>query len=152
MISLIRIVLQNRATTGDGDGIFLPEPGSLTIRVRGDGAITSGTVTLEWAKAEKVMQAAKTGPPFAAFTVTGVWQELKTIHAPPDSETTYHTKGVRGDVYPRAVRARISQAISGGTVTVIAETRQIGCNRAQLVINVVAFHLAALSLHPMAVT
>jgi hypothetical protein len=124
LINTINTVLQNRATTGDGDAIFCPEPGSLTIRVKGDGALTSGTVTLEWAKAEQVMQAGKTGwPPFATFTVTEVWQGLKKIYVPQDSETTYPINGVRGDVYPRAVRARISQAISGGTVTVIAGQR-----------------------------
>jgi hypothetical protein len=45
MISLIQTVLQNRAMTGDGNAMFLPEPTSLTIRVKGDAAITSGAAT-----------------------------------------------------------------------------------------------------------
>jgi hypothetical protein len=87
--------LQDKATTGAGKKLVLPEPRRVRFLIRGEGPVSSGAVTIECC-----LESTKAG---------GFWMEL-----PADSGLAqYYTEEASG-----LFRARISQPVSNGTVTV----------------------------------
>jgi hypothetical protein len=92
--------LQDKATTGAGKKLVLPEPRRVRFLIRGEGPVSSGAVTIECC-----LESTKAG---------GFWMELATIRVPADSGLAqYYTEEASG-----LFRARISQPVSNGTVTV----------------------------------
>lgn len=89
-----------QASTGNGN-VFTPArmSGEFAFYVSWSAGVTAGAVTIETAD-DKDYQ--------------GTWAELGTVTAPPASrQDVLHFSGVL-----IAVRARISTAVTGGTVTV----------------------------------
>jgi hypothetical protein len=103
MIANVTMAFQNAATTGEGLTQFLPEPRYVTFRVKGNGPVTGGAVTIECCPRNM------TSTPPAGQTDTGsgkgvaVWTSLTTISVPADATVEYQANGVVG-----SVRARIS--------------------------------------------
>jgi len=92
--------LQNKATTGVGKRLVLPEPRRVRFLIRGEGSISAGAVTIECCP-----ESTKAGK---------FWMELATIAVPADNGLAqYYTEEASG-----LFRARISRAVSNGTVTV----------------------------------
>jgi hypothetical protein len=92
--------LQDKATTGAGKRLVLPEPRRVRFLIRGEGSVSAGAVTTECCP-----ESTKAGK---------FWMELATIPVPADSGLTqYYTEEASG-----LFRARISRPVSNGTVTV----------------------------------
>src|SRR6266487_3774191 len=92
--------LQDKATTGAGKKLVLPEPRRVRFLIRGEGPVSAGAVTIECC-----LESTKAGR---------FWMELATIRVPADSGLAqYYTEEASG-----LFRARISQPVSNGTVTV----------------------------------
>src|SRR5437667_9803850 len=92
--------LQDKATTGAGKKLVLPEPRRVRFLIRGEGPVSAGAVTIECCP-----ESTKAGR---------FWMELATIRVPADS-------GLAQDYTEEAsglLRARISQAVSYGPGTV----------------------------------
>jgi len=62
--------LQDKATTGAGKKLVLPEPRRVRFLIRGEGPVSSGAVTIECCR-----ESTKAG---------GFWMELATIRVPAD--------------------------------------------------------------------
>src|SRR5438034_2705131 len=100
--TMMRVIkpLQDKATTGAGKKLVLPEPRRVRFLIRGEGPVSAGAVTIECCP-----ESTKAGR---------FWMELATIRVPADSGLAqYYTEEASG-----LFRARISQAVSNGTVTV----------------------------------
>jgi hypothetical protein len=92
--------LQDRATTGAGKRLVLPEPRRIRFLIRGEGPVSTGAVTIECCP-----ESTKAGK---------FWMELATIPVPADNGLAqYYTEEASG-----LFRARISRPVSNGTVTV----------------------------------
>ena len=91
--------LQDRATTGAGKRLVLPEPHRVRFLIRGEGSVSAGAVTIECCPGST-----KAGK---------FWMELATIPVPADGLAQYYTEEASG-----LFRARISRPVSNGTVTV----------------------------------
>jgi hypothetical protein len=92
--------LQDRATTGAGKSLVLPEPRRIRFLIRGEGPVLAGAVTIECCP-----ESTKAGK---------FWMELATIPVPADDGLAqYYTEEASG-----LFRARISRPVSNGTVTV----------------------------------
>src|SRR4029453_2036246 len=92
--------LQDKATTGDGKRLVLPEPRRVRFLIRGEGSVSAGAVTIECCP-----ESTKAGK---------FWMELATIAVPIDNGLAqYYTEEASG-----LFRARISRAVTNGTVTV----------------------------------
>src|SRR5262245_44313887 len=92
--------LQERATTGAGKSLVLPEPRRVRFLIRGEGRVSAGAVTIECCP--------------ESTRVGKFWMELATIPVPADSGLAqYYTEEASG-----LFRARISRPVSNGTVTV----------------------------------
>src|SRR5919106_3104662 len=93
--------LQDKATTGVGKSLVLPEPRRVRFLIRGEGSVSAGAVTIECCP-----ESTKAGK---------FWMELATIPVPADNGLAqYYTEEASG-----LFRARISRPVSNGTVTVI---------------------------------
>ena len=92
--------LQDKATTGAGKRLVLPEPRKVRFLIRGEGSVSAGAVTIECCP-----ESSKAGK---------FWMELATIPVPADSGLAqYYAEEASG-----LFRARISRPVSNGTVTV----------------------------------
>ena len=92
--------LQEKATTGAGKRLVLPEPRRIRFLIRGEGSVSAGAVTIECCP-----ESTKAGK---------FWMELATIPVPADNGLAqYYTEEASG-----LFRARISRPVSNGTVTV----------------------------------
>ena len=92
--------LQDKATTGAGKRLVLPEPRRVRFLIRGEGSVSAGAVTIECCP-----ESTKAGK---------FWMELATIAVPADNGLAqYYTEEASG-----LFRARISRPVSNGTVTV----------------------------------
>jgi hypothetical protein len=92
--------LQDKATTGAGKRLVLPEPRRVRFLIRGEGSVSAGAVTIECCP-----ESTKAGK---------FWMELATIAVPADNGLAqYYTEDASG-----LLRARISRPVSNGTVTV----------------------------------
>jgi hypothetical protein len=92
--------LQDKATTGAGKRLVLPEPRRIRFLIRGEGPVSAGAVTIECCP-----ESTKAGK---------FWMELATIPVPADNGLAqYYTEEASG-----LFRARISRPVSNGTVTV----------------------------------
>jgi hypothetical protein len=92
--------LQDKATTGAGKRLVLPEPHRVRFLIRGEGSVSAGAVTIECCP-----ESTKAGK---------FWMELATIPVPADNGLAqYFTEEASG-----LFRARISRPVSNGTVTV----------------------------------
>ena len=92
--------LQDKATTGAGKKLVLPEPRGVRFLIRGEGPVSAGAVTIECCP-----ESTKAGK---------FWMELATIPVPADNGLAqYYTEEASG-----LLRARISRPVSNGTVTV----------------------------------
>jgi hypothetical protein len=92
--------LQDRATTGAGKSLVLPEPRRVRFLIRGEGPVSAGAVTIECCP-----ESTKAGK---------FWMELATIPVPADNGLAqYYTEEASG-----LLRTRISRPVSNGTVTV----------------------------------
>jgi hypothetical protein len=92
--------LQDKATIGDGRRLVLPEPRRVRFLIRGEGPVSAGAVTIEWCP--------------ESTNAGKFWMELATIPVPVDNGLAqYYTEEASG-----LFRARISRAVSNGTVTV----------------------------------
>ena len=92
--------LQDKATTGEGKRLVLPEPRRIRFLIRGEGPVSAGAVTIECCP-----ESTKAGK---------FWMELATIPVPADNGLAqYYTEEASG-----LFRARISRPVSNGTVTV----------------------------------
>ena len=91
--------LQDKATTGAGKRLVLPEPRRVMVLIRGEGPASAGAVTIECCP-----ESTKPGK---------FWMELATISVPADGLAQYYTEEASG-----LFRARISRPVSNGTVTV----------------------------------
>jgi len=84
--------LQDKATTGAGKRLVLPEPRRVRFLIRGEGSVSAGAVTIECCP-----ESTKAGK---------FWMELATIPVPADSGLAqYYTEEASG-------------LFSNGTVTV----------------------------------
>src|SRR5262245_1338614 len=63
--------LQDRATTGAGKRLVLPEPRRVRLLIRGEGSVSAGAVTIECCP-----ESTKAGK---------IWMELATIPVPADN-------------------------------------------------------------------
>src|SRR5437016_6441470 len=111
MIAAVTMAFQNAATTGDGLTQFLPEPGTVTFRVTGNGSVTAGAVTIECCPSMTPTPLPGSGSGAGSGTT---WTSLTTIIVPANATTEYRAQSVVG-----SVRARISTPVTGGTVTVL---------------------------------
>jgi hypothetical protein len=91
--------LQDKATTGAGKKLVLPEPRRVRFLIRGEGSVSAGAVTIECCP-----ESTKAGK---------FWMELATIPVPDNGLAQYYTEEASG-----LFRARISRPVSNGTVTV----------------------------------
>src|SRR4026207_1858580 len=92
--------LQDRATTGEGKRLVLPEPRRVRFLIRGEGRVSAGAVTIEWCP--ESTKAGRFG------------MEWATIPVPADNGLAqYYTEEASG-----LFRARISRPVSNGSVTV----------------------------------
>src|SRR4030095_9197095 len=92
--------LQDKATSGAGKRLVLPEPRRVRFLIRGEGSVSAGAVTIECCP-----ESTKAGK---------FWMELATIAVPADyGLAQYYTDEASG-----LFRARISRPVSNGTVTV----------------------------------
>ncbi len=91
--------LQDKATTGVGKRLVLPEPRRVRFLIRGEGSVSAGAVTIECCP-----ESTKAGK---------FWMELATIPVPDNGLAQYYTEEASG-----LFRARISQPVSNGAVTV----------------------------------
>ena len=92
--------LQDKATTGEGKRLVLPEPRRIRFLIRGEGPVSAGAVTIECCP-----ESTKAGK---------FWLELAIVRVPADNGLAqYYTEEASG-----LFRARISQPVSKGTVTV----------------------------------
>ena len=92
--------LQDKATTGAGKRLVLPEPRRVRFLIRGEESVSAGAVTIECCP-----ESTKAGK---------FWMELATIPVPADNGLAqYYTEEASG-----LFRARISRPVSNGTVTV----------------------------------
>ena len=92
--------LQDKATTGAGKSLVLPEPRRIRFLIRGEGSVSAGAVTIECCP-----ESTKAGK---------FWMELATIPVPADNGLAqYYTEEASG-----LFRSRISRPVSNGTVTV----------------------------------
>ncbi len=92
--------LQDKATSGAGKRLVLPEPRRVRFLIRGEGSVSAGAVTIECCP-----ESTKAGK---------FWMELATIPVPADNGLAqYYTEEASG-----LFRARISRPVSNGTVTV----------------------------------
>ena len=91
--------LQDKATTGAGKRLVLPEPRRVRFLIRGEGSVSAGAVTIECCP-----ESTKAGK---------FWMELATIPVPDNAVAQYYTEEASG-----LLRARISQPVSNGAVTV----------------------------------
>ena len=113
MIGNVTTALQVNATAGNGvTTLVLPEPRLVTFKITGNGPVSGGQITIECCP-----QATPTPPSAGSVSGPGmVWEALTTIAVPANNATTNWFAGiVRG-----TLRARISTAVTGGTVTVLA--------------------------------
>ena len=99
--AMMRILkpLQDKATTGAGKRLVLPEPRRVRFLIRGEGSVSAGAVTIECCP-----ESTKAGK---------FWMELATIPVPDNGIAQYYTEEASG-----LFRARISQPVSNGAVTV----------------------------------
>lgn len=92
--------LHDKATTGAGKTLVLPEPRRVRFLIRGEGRVSAGAVTIECCP-----ESTKAGK---------FWMELATIPVPADNGLAqYYTEEASG-----LFRARISRPVINGTVTV----------------------------------
>ena len=84
--------MQDKATSGAGKKLVLPEPRRVRFLIRGEGPVSAGAVTIECCP--------------ESTTAGKFWMELATVRVPADEEAS------------GLFRARISQPVSNGTVTV----------------------------------
>src|SRR5207247_10142956 len=92
--------LQDKATTGAGKKLVLPEPRRVRFLIRGEGPVSAGAVTIECCP-----ESTKAGK---------FWMELATIPVPADSGLAqYYTEEASG-----LFRARSSRPVTDVTVTV----------------------------------
>ena len=92
--------LQDKATTGAGKRLVLPESRRVRFLIRAEGSVSAGAVTIECCP-----ESTKAGK---------FWMELATIPVPADSGLAqYYTEEASG-----LFRVRISRPVSNGTVTV----------------------------------
>src|SRR5215831_4947628 len=92
--------LQDRATTGAGKRLVLPQPRRVRFLIRGEGSVSAGAVTIECCP-----ESTKAGK---------LNLELATIPVPADNGLAqYYTEEASG-----LFRAPISRRVSNGTVTV----------------------------------
>src|SRR5436190_19925314 len=91
--------LQDKATTGAGKRLVLPEPRRIRFLIRGEGPVSAGAVTIECCP-----ESTKAGK---------FWMELATIPCPP----IMVWRNITLRKLP-AFLGRISQPVSNGTVTV----------------------------------
>jgi hypothetical protein len=101
MIENVTTALQTSATTGNGETLVLREPRLVTIKVKGNGAVTTGAVTLECCPRDTPIAAGSAG--------VMVWTALTTIAVPANATTDYFAGIVWG-----TLRARISTPVTGG--------------------------------------
>ena len=93
--------LQDKATSGAGKRLVLPEPRRVRFLIRGEGSVSAGAVTIECCP-----ESTKAGK---------FWMELATIPVPADNGLAqYYTEEASG-----LFRARISRPVSNGTVTTV---------------------------------
>src|SRR5438046_10633582 len=92
--------LQDKATTGAGKKLVLPEPRRVRFLIRGEGPVSAGAVTIECCP-----ESTKAGK---------FWMELATIPVPVENGLAqYYTEAASG-----LSRAPISRPVSNGSVTV----------------------------------
>jgi len=103
--------LQDRATTGAGKRLVLPQPRRVRFLIRGEGSVSAGAVTIECCP-----ESTKAGK---------FWLELATIPVPADNGLAqYYTEEASG-----LFRARISRPVSNGSVTVTPLVSRSGPDR-----------------------
>src|SRR5204862_7370343 len=92
--------LQDKATSGAGKKLVLPEPRRVRFLIRGEEPVSAGEVTIECCP-----DSTKGGKH---------WMDLAIVRVPADNGLAqYYTEEASG-----LFRARISQPVSNGTVTV----------------------------------
>ena len=92
--------LQDRAITGAGKRLVLPEPRRVRFLIRGEGPVSTGAITIECCP-----ESTKAGK---------FWMELATVRVPADNGLAqYYTEEASG-----LFRTRISRPVRNGTVTV----------------------------------
>jgi hypothetical protein len=119
-IENVTTALQAFATTGNGLTLTLPDARFVTFKVQGNGNVTAGAVAIECCP-----QTTPT-PPSAGSADGMIWTALTTIAVPSNATTEWIAGAVSG-----TFRARISQTVTGGTVTVlgIRPEEQLGWSR-----------------------
>jgi hypothetical protein len=112
-IENVTYAFQNAATTGEGLTQFFSEPRFTTFRITGNGSVSAGTVAIECCPGTPMT----TTPliPGAGSGSGAAWTVLTTIPVPLNATTEWFAGAVSG-----TFRARISQTVIGGTVTVLA--------------------------------
>jgi hypothetical protein len=109
MIANVQTALQAFATTGNGLTVTLPGPRFLTFKIQGNGNVTAGSCAIECCPQNTPIA------PGSGSEGAMVWTTLTTIPVPANKEVSYFAGSVSG-----TFRARISQNVPGGTVTVLA--------------------------------
>src|SRR6266480_5616495 len=111
MIAAVTMAFQNAATNGEGLTQFLPEPRTVRFRVTGNGSVSAGAVTIECCPSMTPTPLPGSG---SGAGSGATWTSLTTITVPANATTEYRADSVVG-----SVRARISNPITGGTVSVL---------------------------------
>jgi hypothetical protein len=106
----VTYALQVNATTGNGLTVTFRDAGFVTFKIQGNGPVAAGIISIECCP-----QTAPALPPSAGSGDGMVWTTLTTIPVPANKEVEYRAGVVSG-----TFRARISTAISNGSVTVLA--------------------------------
>ena len=106
-IKNVTTALQAFASTGNGFTLTLRDARFLTFKVQGVGPVTAGAITIE--RASMPLQGGNTP------MLSSGWTALTTIAVPANATTEWFARSVSG-----AFRARISQNVTGGSVTVLA--------------------------------
>jgi hypothetical protein len=107
-VLLAKLLLQNAATTGNGNAANLMGMSkNITFFIEGSGTITGGTISLESARTKDY---------------TGDWSVIQSVNATDVNSDAVKAVHVVGNFL--AVRARISSDITGGgnvSVELVAE-------------------------------
>jgi hypothetical protein len=109
MIENVQTALQVSATTGNGLTLTLPEARFLTLKVQGNGNVTAGAVTIECCPQSTPIA------PGSVAEAAMIWNVLTTIPVLANKTIEWFAGSVSG-----TFKARISQTVTGGTVTVLA--------------------------------
>jgi hypothetical protein len=109
MSDSVTTALQVNATSGPGETLVFREPRLVTFRIEGKGSVTTGVITIECCPQDTPIS------PGSGSGGAMVWTTLTTIAVPANATTDYAPGWVSG-----TLRARISTAVTGATVTVLA--------------------------------